>query len=271
MHCIPPNLREECEWFELRDFVRHYNEFCGTAYELEKCLDVNSPGSSPQPEVLISSKNDRPMVIERKSVVWPSDHVQGLKKERAFASVLSGQLSPFLQDSSYALEVDSSEISARNDRQVTDVANKIAAAILSAKESGKIDRLCGRLPIEWVFGASDEWAARRGVTVVVRSHSNLFDLAQRECALQGWQAELAKQLANTPRKFVEYESCVRTVVVQFYGEDFSKEQVEGMVSRIVVPSDIDQVWMAYSEPVSDDEYETKYHRVHPRCTIEPEL
>lgn len=268
MSCLPPNLREECEWFGLRNFVKHYNESCGTAYELEKCLDVKSQTRRPQPEVLVRSNGHRAMVIERKSVVWPPDYAKKHKKDHAFMSVLSEQLNPFFQDASYALEVDGSEVDTGNDSQVTAAAKQIATSILSARGSGNVDRLRGNVPIRWIFGPSDEWEFRRGVTIIVRSHRSLFDLGHSEQAIQGARAELAKQLAKTTPKFAEYGSCMRTVVVQFYGEDFSKEQVEEMVSRLAVPSGIDQLWMAYSDPVSDDEYEIKYHRVylHPGCT-----
>ena len=81
--------------------------------------------------------------------------------------------------------------------------------------------------------------------------------------LEGGAVELATQLEKAARKFVGYQSCIKTVLVQFYGEDFSTEQVEEMISRIEVPRSVDQIWLTYSEPISDNEYEMKYDRVYP--------
>jgi hypothetical protein len=70
----------KCEWLGggLDKFVRHYNQQCGTAFSLTKCLDiVNISGITPKaPEVLLTdSGTGKSMVIERKSVVWPDDYI----------------------------------------------------------------------------------------------------------------------------------------------------------------------------------------------------
>lgn len=260
MSCLPS--KSKCEWFELRDFIRHYNELCGTTYEREKCLDV-ADSTRPQPEVLVQCVGARSMVIERKSVVWPPAHVKDHNKEHTLMAALAEALNPLFQDKAYALELSATDISAKEASQMTVFSKQIAGMIIEHRDAVARGQISGTLPLPWAFGANDDPESRPGVTILVSLSRNLFDFDYCERALQGGATELAKQLEKAVPKFVGYESCVRTVVIQFYGEDFSSERVEEMVSRITVPNTIDQVWLTYSEPISDHEYETKYHRVHP--------
>ena len=74
--CFPP--QEKCEWFHLREFVDRYDTSREKAYTLTACLDVEGR-SDKEPELLLNAPEETPIVIERKSVVWPreeyfSDH-----------------------------------------------------------------------------------------------------------------------------------------------------------------------------------------------------
>ncbi|MGA9382447.1 MAG: hypothetical protein WBV73_27115, partial [Phormidium sp.] len=63
----------KCEWEEgnLRDFVAQFNQTFGSKYVLVKCLDKDS--TQKQPEVLLKWEGHQNMVIERKTIVYPSD------------------------------------------------------------------------------------------------------------------------------------------------------------------------------------------------------
>ena len=66
-----PSTRK-CEWYHLKDFVGSYNRGRGIAYTLKACLDVEGR-SDKEPELLLNAPGEIPVVIERKTVVWPRD------------------------------------------------------------------------------------------------------------------------------------------------------------------------------------------------------
>ena len=70
--CFPP--QEKCEWFHLREFVDRYSRSVGKAYTLTACLDVEGR-SDKEPELLLNAPEETPIVIERKSVVWPREEI----------------------------------------------------------------------------------------------------------------------------------------------------------------------------------------------------
>lgn len=78
-------LDSKCEWRFLESFVRQLNAEAGTDYERLVCPDV-ADSTRPQPEVLLRDGiTAEEMVIERKSIVWPSDYIAEHKQWHARA------------------------------------------------------------------------------------------------------------------------------------------------------------------------------------------
>lgn len=69
---VSPHTQEKCECYHLRGFVGCCNSSRGAAYSQERCLDVEGRNDK-EPELLLDAPNEIPIVVERKSVVWPRD------------------------------------------------------------------------------------------------------------------------------------------------------------------------------------------------------
>lgn len=260
MSCLPS--QSKCEWFELRHFVRQYNEVQRKQYQLEKCLDVND-SSRTQPEVLLTSCGERPIVIERKSVM-PAGYAQRHNHEHSLMSALSEKLGPLCQDDAYLIELSAADIAAHKcgKQELAKIANKMVNAIRSAKEKGHCP-VTGKAPIAWTFRRNDDDESRRGVTISIFQRSmNLIDMTEADRELHSGAKEMELQLQRAAAKFRDYRECIRVVVIQFFGYSFRPDQMQEIAQRISIPKTIDEVWVAYEEPVSDDDSITQFLCVH---------
>lgn len=136
--CFPPT--GECEWFYIRDFVDHYNNLYGKTYRLSACLEKEIRNERV-PEVLLESPGDTPIVIERKSVVWPrkdffSNHHKGHYLHEQFVGRIRSQSNSF-SDSAYALFVRESFLKGRKKREVKGLAERIADIVLGDQTTAK--------------------------------------------------------------------------------------------------------------------------------------
>ncbi len=94
------SLDTKCEWTFLTSFVAQYNKEHKTDFQRFRCLDVELRNTA-QPEVLlVDSSNGNTMVIERKSIVWPSiyiaDHKAWHRKAERLAKANNGYFEEFL-------------------------------------------------------------------------------------------------------------------------------------------------------------------------------
>ena len=64
--CFPPGGK--CEWRHLSRFVDDYNSTYEKAYTRSACLDVERRNTK-EPELLLESPKDTPIVLEHKTVV----------------------------------------------------------------------------------------------------------------------------------------------------------------------------------------------------------
>ena len=173
--CFPP--QEKCEWYHLRDFVGCYNSSRGTAYTLKACLDVEGR-SDKEPELLLDAPKEIPIVIERKSVVWPreeyfSDHRNEHDLYDLFLDRVRSLDNPFT-DSAYQLTVNARTLKGKKKRDVERIAEQIADIVLSDRVTAKSPLGIGsREPILWRFrplsrGERDETTPETGIGLVVQ-------------------------------------------------------------------------------------------------------
>lgn len=77
--------------------------------------------------------------------------------------------------------------------------------------------------------------------------------------------QMQKQLEKAVPKFVNYFHAAKLVILEFYGESFSVENMKEMLGTAGIPTSIDEVWAIVPEPISGDEYELNLRAV--RCAI----
>lgn len=260
-HCLQSSSK--CEWSDLRGFVDSYNEANGTAYKREICLDVEN-SSGKEPEVLLEATGEAPIVIERKSVVWPqnfgSDHNNEHHLRALIFSRLNSAESPFT-DSVYKLVVNENSLKERKQSQVGQFAEDIVRAIKSDLPVAKSRRgIKCKEPIPWCFrpllpSERDENTPKSGVSVIVKGDWYFGDESGRiseenKEAKAGYSEALDKVVNQAAEKFAGYEHCLRLLLVQFFGSSsnwFMDDDVIELIQSAKLPEPIDQVWVAQED------------------------
>jgi len=262
--CLPPSGK--CEWANLKEFARQFNEQYGSEYRLSRCLDV-SDNSRPQPEVLLEAPGEIPMVIERKAVVWPPDYFKYHRTEHEFRDLFLHQISGQFDGDLYALRVQADSLRG-NKQQVQEWAMIIAREVLQNRTviltGGHLRRSS---PFPWSFGRypeflRDESTPEAGVGVdIVGPLSDDFDVANYQAQIDGAMRQLNKVLSTTTGKFAGYSGSLKIVVLEFYGDFLSEETAKELVAQAEVPAVVDQVWVARPDWVSPFDWQIAYDRV----------
>lgn len=173
-HCLPPETK--CEWSILSHFVDFYNEKFKTQYKRKSCPDIFDK-TRKQPEVILESENEKPMVIERKIIQWPKDAIKNHRSEHEFFDEFFGNLDlKSFEDALYILNISGDDIPEKYDTRkefAKSISNVINHNILKIKNEGII---FGSEPIEWSFRIAedylkDERTPEHGVGVSI-SHSH---------------------------------------------------------------------------------------------------
>ena len=273
--CFPP--QEKCEWFHLREFVDRYNSSRGKAYTLTACLDVEGR-TNKEPELLLSAPDETPIVIERKSVVWPreeyfADHRNEHDLHDLFVDRIRSLGDPFT-DSVYQLTVNAGSLKGKRKRDIDRLAEQIADIVLSDQVAAKSPRGIGsREPIPWRFrplsrGEINESVPETGIGLVVWEDpepSEPSEISQRiEAAKSGYASEFVRSAQAAAEKFVKYSHCQKLLLVQFCGDGsdwLQDEDIVEIIKSALLPKTIDQVWLACPEWISEYDHEVIWEHV----------
>jgi hypothetical protein len=250
----------------LDDFIAHYNQKHATAYALSECLDIKRTGdrTEQQPEVLVTdSRIGTQMVIERKSVVWPRTYVLQHQNGHEFADIIWQSTKGRFTESCYELRVSGKELNTLDQGTVRRFASEIGNVIVQLGSSEIPMRRSE--PLRWSLRRADrdEYEDRTGIVVIEEKRTMMEDF-DTEPAAAGTATEIAKQLAQAAPKFSAYALARKLVLLDFYGDRLSEEDIPPLLSRISVPICIDEIWMTKREWVSEDDYEIGFERIFVR-------
>ena len=272
--CIPP--QNKCEWANLKEFVADYNRARNKDFRLVACLDRENSGSK-EPEVLLKTTSGEYMVIERKSIVWPSGNSTMAEHNREhelfdrFVHRLESSGHTF-RDGLYVLMVWERDLKGLKEKGVIEVAEQIAGTVLANRlESGPLpNTISGRKPIRWRFRVvgrgertDDAPEVGLGYTVNLDSHP-LESSAEVEEMTRGYAREVERQAIAAKEKFTKYAHCRRLFLVQFFGDGsfwLGDEEIADIIRSAELPEAIDEVWVAGQEWVALDEYEVVWNEV----------
>ena len=264
--CFPPQT--DCEWVNLRDFVIQFNTAYGKAYAKTECLDKDN--SRKQPEVLLQAPGEKDIVIERKSVVWPTTYLRDHSYEHEFDRHMRKLLGNEFRDAAYQLTVREASLKGKKQREVAQYAAQIVEEILSRRTEAKSCGIGSREPIPWCFRplASHELEydePRTGIRfTVIGKSSTAFDKgADSESIKAGYAGEFQRTLEKAAPKFAEYTDCLKLLLVQFFGDSSSilDEDIIEIIKSARLPKVIDQIWLALEDWVSESDYEIAWQRV----------
>ena len=272
--CIPS--KNKCEWADLKYFVAEYNRAYSNDYRLVACLDRENTGSK-EPEVLLKTTGDEYMVIERKSVIWPSgnsvmaEHNKEHDLFERFAHRLKSSDHMF-SDGLYVLTVWERDLKNLRGEEVEEVAGQIAGTVLAHRFEARtfLGGISRRKPIRWEFRVvgpderTDD-APEVGLGYTVHLDSRHFESSgEIEEMEKGYALEFERQAIVAKEKFTKYAHCRKLFLVQFFGEGsflLGDEGTADILRSAELPEAIDEVWVARQEWVALDEYEVVWDRV----------
>lgn len=260
--------RGKCEWFEggLNAFVSHYNSERGTAYSLTECLDILpvGPMTPKQPEVLLTDKlRGTRMVIEHKSVVWPSDYIRNEETFHLFADLICESAKGRYCDGLYKVRINAKQLQSLDKKSVTEIAQSISATI--SRLAPTDIPLKRSAPIHWGFRRIDshEYGDRKGICVESVGEMNFGEWAP-ERAIVGTTSALKEQLENASRKFLLHQDKWKVVLLDFFGAELSEDDIPPMLQSIAIPGNIDEIWRTKQVWISEDDFEVGYESIFER-------
>ncbi len=273
--CFPP--QEKCEWYHLRGFVGCYNSSRGTAYSLERCLDVEGR-SDKEPELLLDAPKEIPIVVERKSVVWPRDeYFSDHRNEHDLYDLFLERVYSYgnaFTDSAYQLTVNARSLKGKKKGDVRRIAERIAEIVLSNQTAAKSPHgISSREPILWRFRPlsryeMDASVPETGIGLMVHEDTEPSEPSeirrQIEVAKAGYASEFERAAQAAAAKFVKYSHCQKLLLAQFCGNGSSwlqDEDIVGIITSARMPTIIDQVWLAYPEWISEHDHEVAWKQI----------
>lgn len=264
--CFPNN---KCEWSNLKSFVKHFNIESGENYSLIECLDIKD-NTKPQPEILLKSQNDKYMVIERKAIVWPNDHLKKHSLLHIFMDCVISELASLFDDDVYVLKTKSSFLHG-NKYQIIKLAKQISNRIKSnqkhIKQTGEI---ASRRPIPWRFHRlekfdHDDDTPEKGVGVWVSDPWELDFPNEKEIlrVRHGIKDQIKQVIKRTIPKFKNYLEYLKILILEIYSDSdyLTNELIEEIFNDIDLPSSINQVWLGEQVWLDDYNWEISYKLV----------
>ena len=268
-HCSPP--QGKCEWVHLRDFVAHFNTSHGPRYIRSRCLDVEN-SSEKEPEVLLEAPACVPVVIERKSVVWPKGHISDHSKEHHLDEILFGRLRGRFRDAPYRITFNEVSLKGKKKKEIEAIAEQISGTVLSNLPMAKSQSGIGSsLPVPWHLIPISHWERDEtypevGLGIFFESEGFQADTRDKILPKKGYAQRFKREAKNAAEKFAKYDYCIKLLLVQFYGDGsvwLGDEEIIKIIQSAKLPTLIDQVWVAWEDWVSEYDYEIAWKRVHP--------
>lgn len=261
--CLPDDVK--CEPFILRDLLRKLIEAESGAYSRIRCLD-REERNQKEPELLIDGTDVVPIVVERKSVAWPSesyysDHRNSHALVSHFGRYVSENKDPF-QNGLYKILVQERSLKKKRKQEIKRIAQAMADVVLAAVAAGEpVHGLGGNLPIWWRLrevlpSERDESMPERGIGIEVSQENVSFDLDGK--VLDGYASEFERQASAAAEKFQRYRHCRRLLAIQFFGEGscwIDDGELLSMIKSADLPEEVDEVWVAYHDWVNAYEHE----------------
>ena len=255
---MPTN--KKCEWKELEPFVEEFNRINGTHYERKTCLDIVNRNSK-QPEVLLTCAGLKPVVIERKAIVWPPDFLSKHSKFHRLGDTLSKKLSPIYNDSPYLVYIDEQSLLGLKLKEIPKLVDRISGDIVSQKEMVNFGELRGRYPIPWRFQRvcpeEEEIDMPKKGVGLHGSHSyspNDFETASAD-DISGFSNAFLKATEAAAKKFCSYPTARKLLLVQFFGDSIfvSDENLLDLIQGVDIKNQIDEVWYAVHDWKNNEE------------------
>lgn len=285
--CVPET--GGCEWENLKGFVGQLKSSLGTKYERTACLDIEDRNNK-MPEILLEAQGAPPIVIESKIVVWPADYCRLHSNFHNFVNHFTKSLrskNTGFDSAPYKLSIYEDSFDGMKLSQVRILANDLACQVHAREDEARSKNGArGGQPMAWHFGPHDpsEWgepASSRGIMVETQGSRGPFLVSEdfkitdeesfsqfveagnrafeekRLKALTGYASRLDKEIEDAKEKFEKFGSHKKLLLLSFVGDSSNgvlDEDMSELVGAAKLPTEIDEVWVAYHDWVSAWDY-----------------
>lgn len=251
MTCTPS--RTKCEWQDLRHFVAHINEQEGRNFERLRCLDQG--GSAPNPEVLCrDNAADQELTIERKSTVWPIDHVQQHHNQHdVLDQIRIGTADAFTLQLSAVPNIQ--QFSARR-AFAAELSDNVQAAAARLNEG---EEASGTTPVAWRLrkenaGERDDWEPAAGLRIE-SPESPSSDLADPRNLPPEFIDGLQNVFAQCERKFATFMSTRRVLLIEPFPRHLfdlmTRPWWAEVLRQVPVPDAVGEIWVGCEYEAGD--------------------
>jgi hypothetical protein len=267
MSCIPES--GGCERRFTDPFVGYLNEVKGAGYAFRECLDIKDRQGS-QPEALyFDAVQNRVLVVERKSISWPTDYSHRHSNDHYVADLFVEELKPCrfdndLYEISLPLLIEGSKRDLRP--FVAEAAKKIRSRKLQA-ESGLVIREQVNEKWWWAFRKVPGWDREDGEPSTGLKFSWNGPITRFTDYIEPTELPGAltrcfdKIFSDCVKKFSTYSDAERILLLDPHG-DLQHQEVDwwkAVFSKHPPPAMIGEIWSG----TFDDEWEGwTFHRFH---------
>lgn len=245
--CLPPM---GCECSILRPFVEYLNGRGNTSFEVIECLH-RTQRNAPAPEAMYrDAETGRQLVIERKNLVWPADHVELHSTDHEIAGGVLAKLGSRFGSGLYLLELPDGIRAGKRERAA--LIERVAHDILQQREAVEAGYVTGEdEPIRWCFTRQepderDPWEAQDGVEVRFKKGS-IFNIATKFSSetLPAIERRLHDLMGQAECKFRPYSGAASILLLACYTEAFvDLDSVRSMVQSCQPTPTIGEIWLA---------------------------
>lgn len=271
MSCLPKS--GGCEKAYPDPFVAHLNELLGTECVYRSCLDAND-SATPQPETLYEdSARGQQLVIERKSISWPSDYPHRHSNDHFVADLFSTELCDVpLTDCLY--EISLPLLINGTEKELQPFVSAAAATIRRMWPQVAKGKALRRVVNErwwWGFRQVPDWdreddEPKTGLKFawVGRPITQLGDFVDRNSLPEKLACALDKIFLSCVKKFRPYAHAVRILVLDPHG-DLQHRNVEWwqqVFKNRVPPVEIGEIWSGTFDWIDDFSHGWMFERLH---------
>ena len=236
-------------------FITHYNDAFSKSYMHKHCLDQND-SSRKQPEVLYEDPaSNHQIVIERKSIAWPSDYSRRHHIDHWVGQLFESELRPLLSGALYELHIPS--LMAGTRAQLRPWVISSAAALKERWQEIESSRVLGSpkgSAIPWWFRKvpedDKEGEPESGLKITSSRTPQYLDSHNPPPELG---ADLHKIYDACTLKFAEYPNATRILLLEALGDlEYNDSRWWDEVFVTYPPPDcIEEIWTSTLDYIDD--------------------
>lgn len=257
MGCLPET--GGCERLRTDPFVNFLNEQEGSLYGHEQCLD-RVYRNTPQPEALYRD-NDKIIVIERKTIVWPVNYVENHKIDHSVSDLLYSRLHDSFLDDYYQLRL-ASIANFKSAIRETFISNMVGE-ILTKAPLIRADKPIGGHG--WVFRRLCKWEIEpeqeKGLEICWKG-SELI-IPNPCCLPQNLNKQIDRIFDSCRQKFSSYMHARRSLLIEPQGNLYftDSEWWKLVFQAKSPPIQIGEIWHSTYDYIDDKEYGWAYDNI----------